>query len=518
VALCGRDVRSLSADRPIAAALLFGSAKGDCSAPEPARISPAPPMINLLQRIAARAYGSAVAWSFVFTAVRAGGNLLVLPLMLHKLSPEDLGLWYVFLSLGGLASLIDFGFYPTMSRVTAFLWAGAEKIQETGVTPILPAGDSPPPPNYRLLADLVRTMQIYYRGIGILITALMGIFGSTWIIHKAHFLPDAPAVLWAWLLFLAGIFVNITSGMWHPLLSGINQVRLNQQIFVCGLIANYLTIVIGLLFGAGLFAPVAGFFLMGAVSRSAARWQYNRFTKSKEYAPASRWSSELLRGLWPTAWRTGIVTLGIYATLNLGTLICSAFLGLNAAASYGLSMQLVLAAVAIAASFIAVKIPLVAQLHALGREREIGRMVFPRMRWYWVVYAGLATAAVLFGDRVIHGWFHSQTPLLPKTLLVALFLVGALEGHHGIFRELAVTAHRNPFATPVVVSGLLIVILSSVLVARIGLWGLIIAPGLVQICFNNWWIVLVGLRSMDSTVSEYLGGLFGRNCTAAPVS
>ena len=442
-------------------------------------------MTGLLKNTASRLYGSAVAWSFVFTIVRIGGNLLVLPIMLHKLTPEDLGLWYVFLSLGGMASLVDFGFYPTMSRVTAYLWAGAEEIQETGVPPVRAAGDSPVAPNYRLLADLVKTMQIYYRGIGILVTALMGIFGSLWIVHKTHLLPDARTILWAWLLFLAGIFVNITSGMWHPLLSGINQVRLNQQVFVCGLIANYLTILIGLLLGAGLFAPVAGFFLMGLISRSAARVKFNQFTRAKDFAPTSQWSAKLLRGLWPTAWRTGIVTLGIYSTLNLGTLICSTFLGLKAAASYGLSMQLMLAAVAIASSFIAVKLPLIAQMHALGRTREIGRLVFPRMRWFWAVYIILAVTTVVFGERAIHGLFHSQTPLLPRPLLFALFLVGALEGHHGIFRELAVTAHRNPFATPVIISGALIVILSICLVPRIGLWALILFPCLIQICYNN---------------------------------
>ena len=475
-------------------------------------------MKALVRQGASRLYSSAVVWSFVFTAIRAGGNLLVLPLMLQKLSPQELGLWYVFLSLGGLASLIDFGFYPTMSRVTAYLWAGAEEIQATGVQPVRVSGENPPLPNYRLLADLVKTMQIYYRAIGVLVIVLMGVFGTIWIMQKARPLPDAHAIFWSWLLFLAGIFVNITSGMWHPLLSGINQVRLNQQIFVWGLIVNYLTIVVGLLLGAGLFAPVAGFFLMGAVSRSGARWKFNHFTKAKEYSAASSWSSKLLRGLWPTAWRTGIVTLGIYATLNLGTLICSEFLGLKAAASYGLSMQLVLAAVAIGASFVAVKLPLVAQMHALGRERDIGRLVFPRMRWYWIVYSGLAAMAILFGDRVIHGWFHSQTPLLSKTLLTALFVVGALEGHHGIFRELAVTAHRNPFAIPVLASGLLILLLSVLLVPRIGLWGLILVPGIVQVSFNNWWIVLVGLRSMGSTVGEYINGLLGRSANTAHAS
>ncbi len=463
----------------------------------------------MLRRSLARVYRSAVAWSFVFTAIRAGGNLLVLPLLLHKLSPQDLGLWYVFLSLGGLASLIDFGFYPTMSRVTAYLWAGAEEIQEIGVAPVRSDDDKPREPNYRLLADLVKTMRFYYLGIGLLVTVMMGIFGTMWILQKTHLLPDARAVFWAWLLFLAGIFVNISSGMWHPLLSGINEVRLNQQIFVWGLIANYLTTVVGLLGGVGLFAPVAGFFLMGLISRNGARSYFNRLTRARDFGVAARWSISLLEGLWPTAWRTGIVTLGIYATLNLGTLICSSYLGLKAAASYGLSMQLVLAAVAIATSFISVKIPVIAQLHALGRQNEIGGIVFPRMRWFWAIYAALALATIFLGDFILHQWLHSRTPLLDKPLLATLFLVVALEGHHGIFRELAVTAHRNPFATPVVISGAIIVALSCLLVPRVGLWALILVPGLVQISFNNWWTVLVGLRSMGASVGDYFRGLFG---------
>ena len=71
------------------------------------------------------------------------------------------------------------------------------------------------------------------------------------------------------------------------------------------------------------------------------------------------------------------------------------------------------------------------------------------------------------------------------------------------------TAHRNPFAIPVVVSGVMIVLLSLLLVPVLGVWGLILVPGVVQICFNNWWIVLVGLRSMGSNFRSYVRGLFG---------
>jgi len=465
-------------------------------------------MTDLLQRMVTRLYGSAVAWSFVFTAIRAGGNLLVLPLMLHKLSTEHLGLWYVFLSLGGLAGLVDFGFYPTMSRVTAYIWAGAQDIPATGVPAIAESDRATATPNYKLLADLVKTMQLYYRGLAAAITLVIGIFGTLWLLERTAHMGDTHNILSAWLLFLAGIFINTTSGMWHPLLSGINQVRLNQQVFVAGLLVNYIVIVAGLLSGAGLLAPVAGYFLMGAVSRWGARWKFNQHTRASECSRRGHWSRALLASFWPTAWRTGVVTLGIYATLNLGILICTQYLGLTAAASYGLSMQLVGAAIAIASSFVVVKLPLVARLHALGRPWEIAPIVLIRLRYFWLTYFALAALTLTLGDRVIHGWFHSHTPLLAFPKLAALFLIVGLEGHHALFREIALASHRNPFALPVIVSGAIIVLLSLTLVPYFGLWAVIVVPGIVQLCFNNWWTILIGLKSIDSSIRDYATTLF----------
>jgi O-antigen/teichoic acid export membrane protein len=466
-------------------------------------------MIRLAGRAAARAYQSAVAWSLVFTLVRVGGNLLVLPLMLHKLSAEHLGLWYVFLSLATASSLIDLGFFPTMARVTAYIWAGANEIHEMGVTPVQVADAAPTGPNLRLLADLVRTMRLYYRAAGIVLMLVLGVGGTVWILSKTQPLPNTSLVLLAWFLFLIGILVNTTNGMWHPLLAGINHIRLSQQILVYGLIANYVTILVGLILGAGLLAPVTGYLLMGIVSQGFSRMEFRRLSQTQIHEASSRASASLLRKLWPTAWRSGVVTLGIYATVSFGTLICSHFLGLKATASYGLSLQLVLAAMGIATSFVSVKIPMIAQMHARGETRRISGVIFPRLRWFWSAYIGLSAAAILFGERVVRDILHSRTTLLPTPLFFALFLVIGLEGHHAIFRDVTITAHRNPFAKPVIISAALIVVLSFVLVPQFGLWGLILAPGLVQICFNNWWTVVVGLESMGNSVSDYIYALLG---------
>ena len=455
-----------------------------------------------------RVYRSAVAWTLVFAAVRSCGNLLVLPLMVRRLSQEDLGFWYVFLSLAGISALVDMGFFTSMSRAAAYLWAGAEKLERFGITPAREEVTVTREPNYRLLADLVKTMRLYYVWLALLVTAVMATFGTAWILHQSHHFMESRAILASWLLFLGAIFLNTVSGMWHPLLSGINQVRLNQQILIWGLLANYAATFLGLLLGAGLLAPVLGYLMMGLVSRIAAQVMFDRLTQATRFRRSARWSASLLTTLWPTAWRTGIVTIGIYATLNLSTLICTAFLGLKTAASFGLSLQLVLAAMSVATGFFIVKIPLIAQLQAQGRRSEISQIVFPRMRWFWAVYIALSAIAVFFGEPILRDLLHSNTPLLSRAVFTGLFFVIGLEGHHAIFRELTLTSNQNPFATPVIISGALIVCLSIILVGRIGIWGVIIAPGIVQICFNNWWTVLVGLRSIGNSAGDYISSLF----------
>lgn len=465
-------------------------------------------MNDFLKQGARRLYSSAVAWSFIFTIVRTGGNLLVLPLMLRKLPPEDLGFWYIFLSLAGISSLVDMGFFPTMSRVTAYLWAGAEEIPRMGAATVSEDSDIAAAPNYRLLSDLVKTMRLYYLGLGLLITVVMGVFGTLWILARAQQAPDANVILGAWLLFLPALFVNTTAGMWHPLLFGVNRVRLGQQIFVWALIANYVVVLAGLLLGAGLFAPVAGYLLMGLISRLIAQSKFTALTQAKTYAATARWSRELLAALWPTAWRTGVVTLGIYATLNLGTLICAGYLGPRVTASYGLSLQLAAAAVSLATAFVAVKTPLIAQMRTRNANRRIGDIVISRMRMFYATFLMLALAAIFLGEPVLHDLLHSRTPLLPTPILAALLIVVGLEGHHAIFRELTLTAHYNPFAVPVVIAGACVVLLTLALVRVIGVWALVVAPGIVQLCFNNWWTVLVGLRSIGLSAGEYLARLF----------
>src|SRR5438552_4860384 len=114
-----------------------------------------------------RTLQSAVAWSLAAAALRALGGVLVLPLMVRKVPSERLGLWYVFLSLQGIAALFDLGFSPAVTRAAGYLWGGAQQLKKFGVARVETDDRANAPPNYPLLASLVATMRLYYRFFGI---------------------------------------------------------------------------------------------------------------------------------------------------------------------------------------------------------------------------------------------------------------------------------------------------------------------------------------------------------------
>src|SRR5215475_8482539 len=97
-------------------------------------VQPSPvPAGTQLTRVLKRTWNSAVAWTFLATFLRLGASVLVLPVLLRKLPPNHLGLWYVFGTIGGLAVLLDFGFEPTITRMAAYAWGGATRFVPFGV-------------------------------------------------------------------------------------------------------------------------------------------------------------------------------------------------------------------------------------------------------------------------------------------------------------------------------------------------------------------------------------------------
>jgi hypothetical protein len=83
----------------------------------------------------------------------------------------------------------------------------------------------------------------------------------------------------------------------------------------------------------------------------------------------------------------------------------------------------------------------------------------------------------------------ANSSLLPRPILIILGIILILEWNHSTFATLITLTNRVPFLASSLISGVGIVFL-SLLMAKftdLGVLGLILSQGIVQIMYNNWY-------------------------------
>lgn len=451
-----------------------------------------------------RASGSAVAWSFLATALRAGGAVLILPIVLRFLPPEQLGLWYVFQSIATVVLVLDAGFGQTLIRSMSYLWRGVNTLLPHGVAADETAGSRQP--NFKLMADLTVTMGWYYRLIALLV--LIGLLGpgSFWMWHKTAGLVGDEALRGAWLFFAAGNSLNMASMFWLSLIIGINGVRVSEQVFSVSLLINYAIVAAGLWLGWGLWAMVIGQFVQGIVYRLGGKLGFLTLAGPGYREQNGQVSLALVKTLWPMSWRAALMGIGSSLILYSNTIVCSTFLGLAETASYGLTFQLVMALTGVSAVWVNVKLPVMNQMRAAGDTTALANLFIQRLRLSLATYLVGAVTVILTGP-----WFvrliGSKTEMLSLPQTAGLLFVMFFNIHQSLHISLVLSQNRNPFVAPMVFTGVGITLTSIFLAPHFGTWGLIASLGLVQLAFSNWWMVLRGLDSLHLRLSGFLRSL-----------
>ena len=445
-------------------------------------------------RIISSILKSASIWAILSVALRVGGGLLTLPLALRELSSAELGLYYTFIGFSGLISLLDFGFAPAVSRSAAFAMGGAKEILSSGVSHAEDSGK----PNWTLLGELTAAVRLWYYAMGGMLVLLMLVPGSFFMlsmIRKAG-LPLELVGCW-WLFSVASAYYFVTT-YWSDLLIGIGQVKSAARITVLFQLIMLLLLAAGLISGLGLWSYGVSMLVAFLVSRvitkrTSLQEAHLAFVHPVEKAKRN----QILARLWPMAWRQGVVLLGAFLTLRANTLICSVKLGLDETASYGLTVVILNLLFHFAMIPITLAWPVIGRLRVERKFLEIRRVFGIRL------YGGLLASIIgiaflaLWGNPMLM-LMGANTKILDLPLFLSLAVILWLEVHHSQFHSLVLTENENPFVLPAVLSGLAIVTISWFVVSHWGLLGIILAQGLVQLAWNNWYPVVRGLRGSQT--------------------
>lgn len=421
-------------------------------------------------------------WGYAAQGLSIGFGFILLPLIVRNLSSSELGLWFVFLTLAGLAQLLETGFQPTLARNIAYVFGGAQDLAANG----LQEPEEGALMNTALLANVIAASRFIYRGIAVVTTLLLLVVGTLYITTLIPASSDQRSILVGWSFFALGNILNFYFGYLNAFLQGRGDVIRANQVMVASRSVQLVLAAGLLLAGMGLL----GLGIATLVSAVASRLLAYHFVHSdpKAGVPMLATSAERARivsVLWHQASRFGLVLLGAFLIWRANILVASSTLGLAEAASYGLAIQIFILLNAVASVPFNLSLPKLSRMRAQGDMQNANRLFASALVTTLLLYSALALSALVFGN-VILAALDSQVRLPIWPVFGAMVVVFLLELNHGTCANFILTGNQIPFVAGAVVTGIAIVTLSIVLSPWLGIGAFVICQAVCQLCYNNW--------------------------------
>ena len=117
------------------------------------------------------------------------------------------------------------------------------------------------------------------------------------------------------------------------------------------------------------------------------------------------------------------------------------------------------------------------------------------LKRYYLLCTGSLIAIYVVGGLLwvlLGNWaldlIGSQTYFVPTAMLCVMLLISLLEQNHATSAGFIMADNKIPFFIPSLVSGAATVVLLWLFLdpLHMGLWGLILAPGVAQLAYQNW--------------------------------
>lgn len=438
-------------------------------------------------------------WGYLAQALNIGAGLILLPVILKYLPPAEVGLWFVFITLVGLAQLLEFGFNPTISRNTSYIYAGATALRHDD----LPVQNiTAPSINLHLLTSLLGTARKVYKSVSMLAAALLLIIGSIYISTLiTEGTQNKSTLIFAWLTFATGYVINFYYGYINGMLHGRGDITQSNKVIVTTR---------GLLIGLGSYALIAGHGLLGLGVASllssgigrvlAMHYFFNKARPEMRSISADLHNKgdDLTHLLWHNASRLGAVQIGSFLIQRGNILIASSALGLANAASYSMTVTILTVLMTVSSVICQLQLPRLNSLQARNERSSLIAIYGQIQLSAWGVFLLGLICLIVLGNTTLN-LVGSEIKLIAWPLLLAFGLVYLLELNHSIAATYLTSINKIPFVKAALLSGVSITVLAIFFTETHGVIGLIAAQGFIQLAYNNWKWPLEAQRHLQST-------------------
>lgn len=426
-----------------------------------------------------------IVWSYAGTFFTIGAGVILLPFILHKMPQETVGIWNIFQTITFLVLLLDFGFRPSFARNISYIFSGVKSLQKEGVAHT----NADAGVDYGLLKGTLVAMRRFYRWIALAVFGLLATGGTAYFYYILQkYSGDRQDALMAWILLIAINCYNLYTMYYDALLTGKGYVKRNQQINMIGQ-TIYIGLAISLIYaGLGLTAIVASQLVATIIRRIMTyRVFFTPELKRRLQEAEAGDPKQVLGAITPNAIRIGLTQFGGFLVNKSAILIGSAFLTLEEVACYGITMQVMDILARCATVFYQSYMPKLAQCRAEQDMTGLKRYYLLCIGALLAAYAVGGVAWIFLGEWALN-LIGSQTHFVPATMLIVMLVISTLEHNHAVSAGFIMADNKIPFFIPSLASGAATVVLLWIFLSplNMGIWGLILAPGLAQLAYQNW--------------------------------
>lgn len=427
-----------------------------------------------------------IIWNYIGVVISMGSNLLLLPFMMRFLDGDHLGLWYVFLSIGGIVTLFDFGFNPTFARNIAYCWSGADELTKEGVV-----FSNNSEPNYRLLRKTITTCKIIYLIISLFALLFLLTAGSAFVYKISCSILDVEIVI-SWLVYVFAVFLNIYYGYYATFLRGVGAISDYNRINILTRLVQIAVSLILLFFGYGLIAVAVAYLFYGFILRwlSKRAFYYYKNLRSRLESIDEEISSAEIKNLfsviWHNAWRDGLIFVAHYCASQAGTLIVSNYFSLKETGIYSISVQLIMAIVNIAAALYTAYQPAMQSAYATGNKKEAKRLMATAMVAFFWIFVVSVLVLLTVGIPILQ--IIKPDSHYDKLVIIGIAIYHFFYRRQSYYASFISNTNRIPYMFAYIITGVISIVLAVFLVRNCnwGLWGLIAGLFIPQALYNCW--------------------------------
>lgn len=444
-------------------------------------------------------------WSYLGTAMSLGANVILIPVLVYYLNSDMLGLWYVFASVGGIATLFDFGFNVTFSRNITYCWSGVSKLEKDSVS----FNDFERNVDFSLMKKVLDTCKSIYFLISFSALMLMLTAGTIYIMNISKEINGNMHLI-AWFVYAAAVFMNLYYGYYASFLRGVGavgDVNINTIVARCVQIVGTIMF---LMLGLDILGACLAYLMYGTVFRILGKKKFYAYKGIGENLQKvdrnvnTEEKKKLFSVVWHNAWREGLVALANYGSNQATTLICSLYLSLTDTGIYSLSVQLATAIAMASSTLYGAYQPELQSAYVANDRLKVQRIMSLIVMSYIILFI-LGTIVVAFVGIPVLSLIKPET-VISMPVLLGLCLYQFILNFRNCYTSYFSSTNRLVYFKAFIISTIVCIVLSFILLGKfeMGMTGLIVAQIVSQLFYNAWYWTIKAHKEMKLTLSDMI--------------